>query len=339
MNSNSTSCTTARRISLRRRSLRAVTLVVAASLLVPATGCGVMKKFAIATTADVFKSGMDSFYAETDYELAQVAGLGNLKLVEGLVAGDPENIDAALLASQAYAGYAFGFVEDEIDAYEVDEPEKAEKALLRALEFYRRAQKYANQAMTLRNKEWPQLFAGDFERFEAYLKNETTKDDVPALFWFAFGLGGRVNLGRDADPGLLADLPKVKAIMERLAVLDESYFHGGPRLFLGTMYAGLPQALGGDPAKGKEAFLRALELTDGKFMTARVFYAEQYAVAVQDSALFKEQLRIVLEAPVDVMAGQELTTIMAKRRAERLMARGEEMFETWSAESEAGGGV
>jgi hypothetical protein len=309
------------------RLVALVALSLAPSVML--SGCKLLDKMAIATTTKIFKSGLDAFYAETDYELAKASGLSSLKLLEGITYADPENKDGLINTAQAFAGYALGFLEDEKDRLQDTDPDAADAAAIRAGNFYGRAYKYSTQAILLDHDQWTEKFNAPLDVFQAYLQQDFEKEDVPALFWTGFALGARINLVRDGDLTLLSQLPKAKAIAERVVELDEGYFFGAGRLFLATAAAGFPKALGGDPEKGKGEFLRALALTDGKFLTARVYYAQFYAVNVQDARLFKEQLQLVIDAPADIMPGQEMMTVIAKRRGARLLARGPELFETW----------
>jgi hypothetical protein len=84
--------------------------------------------------------------------------------------------------------------------------------------------------------------------------------------------------------------------------------------------------LGGNPEKAKEHFERCIEISDGKFLMAYVYFARYYAATTLNEELFDEMLRKVENAPMDIMPGYELMTSLAKRRAEDLMANKEDIF-------------
>ncbi|RMI04714.1 MAG: hypothetical protein D6681_09220, partial [Calditrichaeota bacterium] len=151
------------------------------------------------------------------------------------------------------------------------------------------------------------------------------KEDVPALFWTAFAWSGWINLNRD-DPQAVFDLSKVKAMMNRVLELDEGYFFGAAHLFWGSIYGSIPPLLGGDPDKARAHFQRAIELSEGKFLLAHVYYARFYAATTLNEELFEELLTKVVNAPGDIMPGYELMTSLAKRQAESLLKRREEIF-------------
>ena len=92
------------------------------------------------------------------------------------------------------------------------------------------------------------------------MKNEVPNDGVlqqverrglPGLFWTAYAWGAAINVNK-ADPLMVAQLPVVRALLERCAVIDPSYFHAGSWMALGILEAAIPKALGGQPDKAKE---------------------------------------------------------------------------------------
>ena len=84
--------------------------------------------------------------------------------------------------------------------------------------------------------------------------------------------------------------------------------------------------LGGSPEKAKEHFERAIEISDGKFLMAKVYYAQYYAVTTLNEELFDELLQNVENAPTDIMPGYELMTSIAKRKAKDLMAKKDDLL-------------
>ena len=60
------------------------------------------------------------------------------------------------------------------------------------------------------------------------------KDDVPGIFWTAFGWGSYIQLSL-TEPSALADLPRTEAMMDFVARVDSGFYYGGAHLFLGTL--------------------------------------------------------------------------------------------------------
>ncbi len=71
---------------------------------------------------------------------------------------------------------------------------------------------------------------------------------------------------------------------------------------------------------------RASELTGGTFLLVPLFIADPFAVQTQDRALFETQLRLILDAPDDLLPEQRLLNQIAKARARLLMERINELF-------------
>ena len=114
--------------------------------------------------------------------------------------------------------------------------------------------------------------------------------------------------------------------MARALALDPGYFHGGPELFFGVLLGGRSKLLGGDPARAKAHFERAVAASKGRFLMAKVLYARHYAVQVQDKKLFRRLLAEVEAAPPGLLPEQALANALARRRAAKLRVSADEYF-------------
>ncbi|GAB4296773.1 MAG: hypothetical protein Kow0090_11920 [Myxococcota bacterium] len=294
------------------------------SLLAAVSGCS-MKKMAVRSTAEIIEDGMSAFNDEEDVELARAASASNLKLIEGLIRSDPENEKLLLAAAEGFCGFAFGFFEMDMERYFNVEDELYDKTRARAKIFYKRGLKYALKVIEDEYPEFPSLIEkGSYDEMKNLVAN-MDEEYLPALFWTGFCWGSIINLSRD-DMGVVAALPKAKAIMERVMEIDPMYFHAGAYLFFAVLNSGMPEMLGGNPAEGKKYFEKAFEANGGKMLLANVFYARFYAVAVQDRGLYDKELEGVLSAPNDIFPGQTLYTMLAKERAKVLKERGDDFF-------------
>jgi len=115
-------------------------------------------------------------------------------------------------------------------------------------------------------------------------------------------------------------------MMETVLALDETFYYGGPHLFLGTILASRSPILGGDPQKANEHFIASLQISHEKFLLTKYFYARTYAVQVQDRDLFKRLLQEILSAPDDLLPEQRLANEIAKVKARRLLNQAEDLF-------------
>ncbi|MFQ5658671.1 MAG: TRAP transporter TatT component family protein, partial [Candidatus Methylomirabilales bacterium] len=282
-------------------------LVIAAGLIT--SSCGpLIKQMTVASATEIFRDGMVAFYREGDLELAEQALASNLKLLEVFLQTSPNNQDLLLLASQGFGAYTFAFVEDKIAAYRTD-PHLAQLQRERARRLYLRARDYGLRALALRHENLADPLTADLPALRTALQ-PLHKGDVPALFWAAYGWGGAINWSRD-QPEMLADVPRVVAMMRRALELDEGYFHAGPHLFFSIYYASRSPTLGGDPNRAKFHLDRALDLTGGNTLMVRLFIADPYAVQIQDRPLFETQIQSILDAPDDLSPDQRLINQIA----------------------------
>ena len=304
----------------RRRFI--ILLVISTALA--ASACGpLLKQMTVASATEIFQDGIEAFYREGDLVLAQQALASNLKLLEVFLQSSPDNQDLLLQASQGFAAYAFAFVENKIASVRTD-PDLAELQRERARRLYLRARDYGLRTLALRHEDLADPLTADLATLRAALQL-LHKEDVPALFWTAYGWGGAINWSRDR-PEMLADVPRLVAMMHRALELDEGYFHAGPHLFFGVYYASRSPALGGDPRRAKFHLDRALDLTGGNTLLVRLFIADPYAIQIQDRPLFETQLELILDAPDDLSPEQRLINQIAKGRAQLLRERIDELF-------------
>jgi hypothetical protein len=273
------------------------------------SACSAVDHVALRSTADVLALGRAASLDEPDYVLARDSMPAQLKLIETLIAGEPDNLALRRLAAEGFGGAAFLFLEDTDPA--------------RAKGFYLRGRDHALAALGLKSA-FRNLASKKPDDFSTTLKR-ARRDDVPDLFWAGFGWAGYVNLSKD-DASALADLPKVAALMSRVSELDPGYHFDGADLFFGVYYASRPRMLGGDPGKAKAAFERAHKVTKGDYLMAHVLNARWYAVAMQDRDLYQQLLKKVLESPSGRLPEARLTDEAAKRKAAVLLEKIDDYF-------------
>lgn len=277
------------------------------AFLLTASGC---KPLAIHISEDFLEKGRSALDEETDTRLARDAFPAQLESLKALLANAPNNKKLLRLTSQAFAGYAFLFLDDAQPA--------------RAKEIYERASRYAARSIARNPRLKKLLVAKTLPQFQAVLR-QARRGDVPDLFWYGFGEAGRIRLSGDS-PDALADLPKVVLLMKRVRKLDESYNFAGADVVLGVYYASKPQMLGGNPAEAKDHFERAEDLTRHAFLMTPVLEARYYATAVQDQSLYKRLLSRVLEAKPGVLPHAGLADQVAKERAQAMLKKINDYF-------------
>ncbi len=148
--------------------------------------------------------------------------------------------------------------------------------------------------------------------------------DVPAAYALATTWASWIQ-ARAEDWNAVADLGRVKPIMARVVELDEAHDHGGPHLYMGVFETVLPPSVGGRPELARDHFQRAIELSDGNHLLAKVLFAEHYARLVFDRDLHDQLLREVVAGNPRV-EGLTLMNSIAQEQARVLLESADEYF-------------
>jgi tetratricopeptide (TPR) repeat protein len=150
------------------------------------------------------------------------------------------------------------------------------------------------------------------------------RNAVPALYWRSAALGKWAR--RDGFATVLAYKDEIRAIMTRCLELDRAYFYAGPDRYFGAFFAVAPTYAGGDLNRSREHFEYAISQHPGYFGT-HVLYAVEYAVKMQDRALFERELRLVIDGDPDTLPDVRPENLAEQRKARDALARIDELFE------------
>jgi tetratricopeptide (TPR) repeat protein len=147
-------------------------------------------------------------------------------------------------------------------------------------------------------------------------------DVLPAVYWYATSLAGYA-LARGLT-GTVHFQHRVEALFNWVLGHDETFACGGAHRGLGSWHARTPAAAGGDLSRSRQHFERALAIAPACAQN-RITYAEDYAVAAQDRALFT---RLLGEARAALAAApaSDADQVIARGRAERLLAHVDALF-------------
>jgi tetratricopeptide (TPR) repeat protein len=306
--------------------MRVMCPLVLAGLWLPLAGCHeFMINMTVDSTAPVLKRASASFDAESDVALAREALPGNLKTIDGFLAVRPEQPDLLELTALAYVQYAFGFLEDDLEALPAGDSPRRRELVERCTDLYQRAYDIGLRQVALDRPEVRTIArSGKLEALAPALK-KVGKDAVPGLNWAGLGLASAINLHRD-DIELVAELPRAMALLQRAYELDPRYYNYNAALSLAVIYAAQGKAVGGDPDRARQLFDEVIRGTGGRYLMAKVLYARYYATVVQDRALFDRTLKEVLATPGSVWPEQRLANELAHRRAARYLAAAEDLF-------------
>jgi hypothetical protein len=293
-------------------------------LLILVAGCD-MTTLTAHSSAGLFRRASVAFDEQSDYELARQAAPAFLLQFEGVLRVVPEDEDLLFTACKSWSGYAFGFIEDEMETADArGDLEAAERLRMRARRMYLRARDLGLRLLEQRASGAQAATRAGSDSLGRFVQSELDDAaDAPALFWTGYAWGAAIDISRD-DPALVADRELARVLVQRSVELDEAYEHAAGHTFLG--YDNSIPAIGGDPEGGKRHFERALTLTGRKALMVQLNYARSYAAQTQRRDLFVSLLNEVVSAPDEDVDPNRLANEVARRRAQRLLARLEDMF-------------
>ena len=268
-------------------------------LMLLMSGC---MRLALHATSPLIPNLTMAFFEECDLELAEQSLPAELKLMEGLLKSAPQNKELLTALCMGFTGYAMLFVEEE-------DPERA--SIL-----YLRARRYGLKAIGIEDANHQAILAR---------LNAMGKGQIEPLFWVTMSWNGWINLNLD-KPAALGELTASQECLERVMKIDPEYFYGSPYIISGSMLAARPKILGGDAAKAKEFFTKAMAASNGKFFLAQYYYAKYYAVRVQDRELFLNLIEEVERAPLDQLKDACLINSAIKEKMKGLKEMADELF-------------
>jgi len=301
--------------------MRPHVLAVPLCCLVSSLDAGCLKQ--ILTDGQIAATRRASVVLDTlgDYELAQSAAQSGLVQFEGMHRLAPSNTDALFMLTKGWTGYAYAFVEDEIEtAQDAGNDDRIDYERNRARMAYDRGVFYGLELMTAQADGFDRAKKNQGSLSKWLADHFASKDDVPTLFWTGYAWMERVNVmqGDDAEgPALVAELYIGVAMVERAVALDPSFEHYAGLVVLGGYHARTGMA---ELDQSKQLFDVAMAKTEGKTLLVPFTYASTYACMKRDGALYRDMMNRVLQ-PGDPDADQRLPNAVAKRRARRWISK------------------
>lgn len=299
-----------------------VTLLSVAAALFLSQGCSI-RTLAVNSLGEALAEGASVYASDNDPDLVREALPFNLKTLETLLVSAPENRGLLLSACSTFTLYAAGFVQADAEVAEWADFDyaRAEALTSRALNLFVRARDYC-----LRRLELDHPGMSERLRLEpATAVHSFDVDDVETLYWLGGSWGLAISIGLDR-PALSADLPAVRALMERALVLDEDYNRGALHAAFITLES-VPDLLGGSPARAREHFDRAVELTGGGDASVFISLATGVSRPAQDRDEFESLLQMALAIDPDADTSIRLANLVAQRRARLLLDHVDELFD------------
>jgi hypothetical protein len=249
----------------------------------------------------------DSIMNSSDVETIREGVPAYLIMIDSFLRSSPNDEDLLLAASSLNGAFSVFTTEDE-----------ARTRLLtdKSLE-------YALRAACINDAKLCNFRQLDFKEFQQRVDN-LKPGQVGVMYATGVAWTSWMQAHSD-DWSAVAELAKVKYLMNRVLSLDETWALGGPHLYMGGLETILPASMGGQPEIGRSHFERAIQIADGKYLMTKVIFAEQYAKLTFDKVLYDELLNQVLAAD-PVVEGITLTNVLAQQRAKVLLAESDDYF-------------
>ncbi len=250
----------------------------------------------------------DELWAKRDDKAAVE---GAIAAWEAAAKADPNNADVRvkLARAQYYLADAFVSLEEGDDLKE------------RLMPVYEKGADWGEEALIIIDPGFAAKMKSGIDFAEAV--QEIQAAGVPATYWYC------TNLGRFAvQKGLSARLfykDRVKAAMERIKALDESFFYAGADRYFGAFYSALPSIAGKDLDKSKVHFDKAISLAP-QYLPTKVIMADFLLRELDDRAQYEKTLNEVLAAQEGDDPNFAPENRAAKRQAKNRLAKAADLF-------------
>jgi len=265
--------------------------------------------------------------ANNDPQTIMQAVPAYVMLLDTMIESDPEDEDTLLASSKLINAYVGLLTEDIKELSNVDNDQinryESEKIKIQQKKLANKALERAADANCYYEDKFCNLITMQYSVFEEHLK-DIDKDDLDMLYSLGSAWASWLQINSD-DWNAMAKLPQIKLIMQKVISIDERWDNAGAHIYLGVLNSIIPSSLGGKPEVGRASFEKAIALTQGKNLMAKVLYAEYYARLIYDRELHQ---KLILEVLNYNKSEHEyiLINTLAIRKAKILQANSEEYF-------------
>ncbi len=300
-----------------RRSRRRALLGLAVGLAT-LPSCSWIAGLAVGSVAGVFDDMETVIRSDDDLGLVEQAMAFNLKTLETLLVGSPENRDLLLAAAQGFMLYSYAFVEPRRFDLDFTQFEEEQAVRQRARRLYRRAVDYAMRGLAVEHPGIENRLSRDPDAAAADL----TIEDASLALWAGTAVGAWIAMSTD-DPEATADVAVMGALLHRSRELDDT-LEGGVVYDYLMLYEA--SRVGGDLELARSYFETALERGPERRPVVWSSWAETGALAAADRAEFLDLLERTLAFDIDSEPDARLLNQVAKERATWLLKSTDDFF-------------
>lgn len=278
------------------------------------------RSYIVSRMADASSSGGDVFARDDDPELVRDAVPFALKGMESLLESRPDHKGLLTALCRGFTQYAAAFVRQ--DAEEAGDPAVRREGMERAHRLLLRARGYGVRGLSAGREE----FAAELRENPVGASARVGAEDVPLLYWTGAAWSLALSTSPD-DPSMLADLPRIEALMRRALALDERFDDGAIHEFFVAFEGGRPEAMGGSIGRARQHMERAMALSGGRKVSPLVTSAETVSVRTQDRKGFLDLLDRALAFDARSAAPEyRMANLVSQRRARWLKGRVDDLF-------------
>ena len=267
-------------------------------------GCASLVSSAASGLADNLSAAMLN---QDDPETVRAGAPSYLLLLDSFLEGSPDDPDLLAAAATLYASYGAVFADEEI----------------RAMRLTSRARSYAHRAICESYNascDWREL---NYDDFVATLDG-LGPTHVDLVYTYSFATLAYLR-AHGSDWNSLAELPQMEALLNRYIEIAGDDVDAAAHMYMGVLLTLRPPALGGKPEEARVHFERAITMSGGRDLSAKVEFARGYAMLLYDRDLHDQLLTEVIKADpyVDRLT---LSNVMAKEQAAQMLAEADNYF-------------
>ena len=224
-------------------------------------------------------------------------------------------LEAAKLRTQ----YTYAFIVEKADRLIEDDYETGKRFYDKALASFEEAISYGKKAIQLRHPELQ--FITDW-----IIEDVTfTEKDVPYLYWLGAAYGGSIGSSRGKVKWVI-QLPIVGYLLETSLEIDPSWNYGAIHTAMISYTMARTDLMGNNVENATKHYEQAMLFSNGQDAGAKVSFAENVHVALQNKDEFELLLKEVLSMDVENNKELALGNIIARERALWLLSRTDELF-------------
>lgn len=258
-----------------------------------------------------------------------------IKASEILLEGSPQDQSKLVATASLYVMYGSAFIQGEAEFLPDSRYEERQEAMRRSGTYFARALRLLEPALERRA---PGLVAalsapktgpgsGTMPDPARALLGKLGKADVPLLYWTAAALLSEYSL----DPLAMANARVLRIappLLSRAQALEPGWNQGSVEELFVSLYASLPDYLGGGMDKAELAWNQAYAYSKGSSVSLYIARALYWDVPADDYPAFRKHLEEALAVDVSASPDSRLATELAKRRARRILAAQDQYFLT-----------